>query len=62
VLTPADERDRAQPVVDVIPGENKQFVVPDEAVHGSSMLVPGRNAGAEKIWPAVQAFLDSFQG
>jgi dienelactone hydrolase len=62
VLTPADERDRAQPVVDMIPGENKQFVVPDEAVHGSSMLVPGRNAGAEKIWPAVQAFLDSFQG
>lgn len=62
VLAPADERDRAKPVVDVIPGEDKQLVVPDEAVHGSSMLVPGRNAGAEKIWPVVETFLARFRG
>jgi len=60
VLTPADEKERAQPIVDVLPGENKQLVIPDEAVHGSSMLVPERNAGAEQIWPVVGAFLKRF--
>jgi dienelactone hydrolase len=61
VLAPANERDRAKPVFDAIPAEDKQFVVPEEAVHGSSMLVPGRNPGAERIWPAVQAFLEKFK-
>jgi hypothetical protein len=61
VLTPADERDRAAPVVKAIPGEKKRFVVPDEAVHGSSMLVPERNAGADSIWPEVRTFLETFK-
>lgn len=61
VLTPEDERDRAKTVVDVIPGDKKRFVVPADAVHGSSMLVPGRNAGAEEIWPIVVAFLEQFR-
>jgi dienelactone hydrolase len=60
VLTPADEEDRARPIVDVIAGEDRQLVIPDEAVHGSSMLVPDRNPGAEQIWPAVGAFLKRF--
>jgi len=60
VLTPEDERDRAKTVFDVIPGDAKRFVIPDNAVHGSSMLVPGRNAGAEAIWPEVVAFLEPF--
>ena len=60
VLTPQDERDRAAQVFDVIPSENKQLVIPERAVHGSSMLVPERNAGAEKIWPEVLAFLEQF--
>jgi dienelactone hydrolase len=62
VLTPADERDRAKQVVDVLPGEDKGFVIPDDAVHGSSMLVPARNAGAEEVWPLVRAFLERFAG
>jgi dienelactone hydrolase len=61
VLTPADERDRARQVVDAIPGEDKRFVIPDEAVHGSSMLVPDRNAGATTIWPEVETFLERFK-
>jgi dienelactone hydrolase len=60
VLTPPDERERAKPIVDVIPAEDKRLVIPDRAVHGSSMLVPERNAGAEAIWPEVQAFLERF--
>jgi len=61
VLTPADERERAKVVLDALPGEDKRFVIPDEAVHGSSMLVPGRNAGAESIWPEVTTFLKRFK-
>jgi len=60
VLTPADERDRAKPIVDVIPAEDKRLVIPDRAVHGSSMLVLERNPGADAIWPEVQAFLERF--
>ena len=60
VLTPSDERDRAEVVFDVIPGKQKKFVIPEHAVHGSSMLVPARNPSAEEIWPEVQAFLAQF--
>jgi dienelactone hydrolase len=60
VLTPADERERAEPIFEALPGENGRFVVPEQAVHGSSMLVPARNEGAEEIWPEVVAFLEQF--
>ena len=60
VLTPEDERGRAQPVVDAIAAEDKQFVVPDQAVHGSSMLVPDRNPGAAEVWVEVEKFLASL--
>ena len=60
VLTPEDERGRAKPVFDVIPGQRKKLVIPKRAVHGSSMLVTRRNAGAEEIWPEVETFLESF--
>jgi dienelactone hydrolase len=60
VLTPEDERDRATQIFEVIPSEDKKLVIPELAVHGSSMLVPERNPGAEKIWPEVLAFLDRF--
>ena len=60
VLTPEDERDRAAQVFDVIPSKDKQLVIPERAVHGSSMLVRERNEGADKIWPAVLAFLEQF--
>ncbi len=60
VLTPENERDRAAQVFDVSPSENKKLVIPERAVHGSSMLVPERNEGAEKIWPEVLAFLEQF--
>ena len=60
VLTPEDERDRAAQVFDVIPSKDKQLVIPERAVHGSSMLVRERNEGADKIWPEVLAFLEQF--
>ncbi len=60
VLTPAEERDRAALVFDVLPGENNKLVIPKRAVHGSSMLVNGRNEGAEEIWPEVVAFLERY--
>ena len=60
VITPADERDRARVVFEVIPGEKKKLVIPKQAVHGSSMLVEERNPGAEEIWPEVSAFLESL--
>ncbi len=60
VLTPESERDRAKTVFDVIPGDRKLLVIPEEAVHGSSMLVPGRNSAADEIWPEVVTFLEQF--
>jgi dienelactone hydrolase len=57
VLTPDDERGRAQPVVDAIAAKDKRFVVPDRAVHGSSMLVSDRNPGAAEVWVEVEKFL-----
>lgn len=61
VMTPEDERERAKTVFDVLPGDAKVFVIPEEAVHGSSMLVLGRNPGAEQIWPELVAFLEQFR-
>jgi len=60
VLTPENERDRANTVFEVIPGDTKLLVIPEEAVHGSSMLVPGRNSAADEIWPEVVTFLEQF--
>ena len=60
VLTPSDERQRAGAVVDAIRSEDKKFVVPERAVHGSSMLVADRNPGSEEIWPVVITFLEQF--
>jgi dienelactone hydrolase len=62
VLTPGDERGRAEPVVEAIAGGDKRLVIPERAVHGSSMLVAERNEGAAAIWPDVQAFLERFKG
>ena len=60
VLTPAGERGRAEPVFEAVAAEKKRFVIPDRAVHGSSMLVPDRNAGAADIWVEVEKFLAPF--
>ena len=62
ILTPRGERDRAKAVFDVISGEDKELIIPEQAVHGSSMLVPDRNPGADAIWPKVEAFLARFSG
>jgi len=40
--------------------EDQEFVVPECAVHGSSMLVADRNPGSEEIWPLVVTFLEQF--
>lgn len=61
VLTPADERDRAGPVVEAIAAQDKRFVIPDQAVHGSSMLVPDRNDGAAEVWVEVEKFLAPYR-
>lgn len=57
VLTPEDERARARAVVDAIASDDKQFIVPERAVHGSSMLVEDRNPGAAAVWLVVEEFL-----
>lgn len=61
VITPENERDRAKTVYDAIPGDAKLLWIPENAVHGSSMLVPDRNSGADEIWPQVVAFLEPFR-
>jgi dienelactone hydrolase len=61
IATPAEEEERAKVVFDVIPGNRKTFLIPEVAVHGSSMLVADRNSGAEEIWPEVEAFLEQFR-
>ena len=60
IATPADEEERAKLVFEVIPGEKKTLLIPERAVHGSSMLVAERNPGAQAIWPEVEAFLEQF--
>lgn len=60
VLTPDEERARAQPIVDVISSKDATFVIPEQAVHGSSMLVEARNPGAKAIWTDVRKFLAKF--
>jgi len=61
VVTPADEEERARVVFEVIPGDRNTFLIPDRAVHGSSMLVLERNPGADEIWPLVERFLEQFR-
>lgn len=50
----------ARTLLDTVPGQTKQQFVPVHGgVHGSSILIPARNAGgAEEAWAAVLAFLD----
>ncbi len=60
VAAPSGERARAGEVFDAIPVEDKKLVIPGHAVHGSSMLVPSRNAGAEPFWSDVRAFLKRY--
>lgn len=59
-LTPEDERKRASLVIDAVPGDDAVLIIPEQAVHGSSMLVPSRNPGADAIWPEVEKFLGRF--
>jgi alpha-beta hydrolase superfamily lysophospholipase len=60
ILTPKDEESRAMPVFDAVAGEQKALIIPKRAVHGSSMLIGDRNAGATDIWPQVEKFLGQF--
>ena len=50
----------AKKLTDAVPSANKrQFVPVNGGVHGSSTLIMERNSGAEDVWSAVLAFLDS---
>ncbi|MFB3117368.1 MAG: hypothetical protein ACE1ZP_01265, partial [Myxococcota bacterium] len=60
ILTPENERSRAEPILRALSGEHKDLVIPDRAVHGSSMLIPDSNEAASDIWPQVEAFLVQF--
>jgi len=60
ILTPEEERSRAEPIFRAIPGERKDFVVPPKAVHGSSMLIAERNPEASAIWPRIEDYLARF--
>ena len=61
VLAPDGERDQAESVFGAVPAKDKTLVIPEKAVHGSSMLDPDRNPGAEAIWPEVEAFLEKLR-
>jgi dienelactone hydrolase len=56
----AEEIAAARALLAAVPGARKrQFVPVHGGVHGSSILIPGRNPkGAEEAWQAVLAFLD----
>lgn len=60
ILTPEDERARATSIFDAVAGERKELVIPEQAVHGSSMLIAQRNPGAEEVWRRVEEFLEPF--
>ena len=60
ILTPGNERSRAEPILRALSGEHKDLVIPERAVHGSSMLMADSNEGASEIWPRVEAFLVQF--
>ena len=49
----------AKAIFDAVPAATKtRFVAPTAGVHGSSTLIPDRNArGSEENWQAVEAFL-----
>lgn len=57
--TPA-EIAAAKAIFDAVPAANKvRYVPPTSGVHGSSTLIPDRNArGSEENWRAVEAFLN----
>lgn len=55
-----DEIAAGKALIDAVPSANKrQFVPVNGGVHGSSTLIVARNSGAEDVWSAVLAFLDS---
>ena len=55
-----DEIATAKALFDPVPAANKrQFVTVKGGVHGSSTLILARNSGAEDVWSAVLAFLDT---
>ena len=60
ILAPTGEREQSEAVLEAIPGTQKKLIVPEQAVHGSSMLITSRNPGAAEIWPSVEAFLKQF--
>jgi len=56
----AGEIAAAKAIIDASPAQTKvRYVPPTAGVHGSSTLIPDRNAqGAEENWRAVEAFLN----
>lgn len=57
VAATAKEADTAKPLFDATKTEPRVWLVPQQAVHGASMLRPDRNEGYETIWTALVAFL-----
>ena len=57
----AEEVGEADPVMAALPKNASSVrLIPDKAVHGSSMLIAKRNPeGAETVWQAVMGFLGS---
>ena len=60
ILAPQNEREQAQVIHDAVDHEDKKLTVPEQAVHGSSMLIVDRNAAADDVWPVVETFLNRF--
>ena len=58
ILAPQNEREQAQAIHDAVGHEDKKLTIPEQAVHGSSMLIMERNAAADDVWPAVETFLE----
>jgi len=61
ITSAASETDQWSAIYEAIAGSEKVAFQPEQGgVHGSSALIPDRNANAEDYWQAVEAFLSKY--
>jgi len=61
ITSAASETDQWSAIYEAIIGSDKVAFRPEQGgVHGSSALIPGRNANAEDYWEAVETFLSRY--
>lgn len=61
IFAPAKEKAKAEAIAKAVPG-GAQLVVPEDAVHGSSMLILDKNPKAEAVWTDLRPLLEKLKG